>query len=129
MKNVSSIGMLTPQGVLATTAGWNGIPMHDGQILINCWNTPKAVAVLIGLGDLVYLGPNVAETVAHTRDFDRDWALTMPKKFISVKQWQRQEHYYGVGCYYLFDPNNAEWCAYDECGHILKELSEYKIDG
>jgi hypothetical protein len=126
-KKLSTIGITTPQGIKAICAGWNGEPMHDGQILANCWTNAKSVGILIGLGDLVYLGPDVFSTQPHHRDFHRDWDAVAPRRFFNVRDWKKQMRLAGCGCFYLFNANDNKWIIWDEHGHIRLDIAEFLV--
>lgn len=125
-KKLSSIAMLTPEGVKSIYTFWNGNTMHDAQILVNCWRDPKAVAVLIGLGDLISLGPNISDTRVKCRDFQQDWSTCEPRLHRSVEQWRRASR---VLCasHYLYDPDTNSWRVWDEFGRLRPDVCEYEV--
>lgn len=126
MKCLASIGIKEPNGsIKAIKSGWNGNPYFDGQILINCWNVETSVRVLIGMGDLVSLGPNLNETVSKTRDLEVSWAYSAPQIFENERTWIRRMRLQGCKCFYLF--SNNSWLIVDKHGKRHSDLDEYIV--
>ena len=105
---------------------WNGKEMHDGQILINCWNDFRHMVVLLALGDLQSLGPNLEDTVACHRDLRSHWARVAPRIYYSEREWKNSMRRSGCACFYLFDMQSEEWQIWGPSG-LVKNIDSYKV--
>jgi hypothetical protein len=128
IKTISSIGILDGDEIRAILCGWNGDTMHDGSVLLNCWDSTLAVVVLVAMGDIISLGPNLESSIVAHRDRGVEWIKCMPRNYVDVHQWRRQEHYYGCGCFYLFDKKSEQWHIFDTMGRERPGIMEYKVD-
>ncbi len=127
-KTTSSIGILSDDGIRAIYCGWNGDAMHDGSILLNCWDTPLSVAVLVSMGNLISLGPNLESTITAHRDCDTSWMECAPRTYAGLGQWRRQGHYFDCGCYYLFNRLENRWSVFDASGREYTDILEFKVN-
>lgn len=125
--DLCSIGMLSENGVRTIRCAWNGDVMHNGSILLNCWDTPLAATILVYMGDLVFLGPNLQSSLVAFRDYNVEWGRCAPRFYADLHQWRRQEHYCGCTCFYLFDKTDEQWHIYDAMGRERPGILEYKV--
>ena len=109
----------------------NGWPAHNGAILLSAYDTEDKVRVLLGLGDLSRLGPELGEK----RDFnDRthpEWCLAYgrdrgDRQHTAAVHGDCAEgmrtHYADYG--YVFDPATGSWQITSD-GRIFMPLTEH----
>jgi hypothetical protein len=120
-----SIGLKSQNGIRAILCGFDGDAAYNGSILINCWNNEFSAIVLIGLGNIALLGPNVESTIAYHRDLSIKWDKCAPREYLNQTQWRHQLKYCGCCFHYLFDGD--KWRAYDSYGKQFNQLLDYKV--
>ena len=89
---------------------WDGYPSHNGQILMNNYNSPAAVVGLMELGDLSSLGETPDECKAYHRDRNEPWGMVEPKD-VNTSEMTLVASDYGVDYVYIYN-NEYEWECY-----------------
>jgi hypothetical protein len=89
---------------------WDGYPDHNGQLLVNHYNTPSAVFELMELGDLSSLGKTPAECDAYHRDKNQPWGSVEPRDVLTSELAAVGEDY-GVDYVYVYN-DEFEWDCY-----------------
>ena len=68
MATRSNIGMKVGDKYKYIYCHWDGYPYHNGQLLLNHYNTEQAISDLIRGGDVSSLGDNLEKTTFYARD-------------------------------------------------------------
>lgn len=101
--------------------------LHEGQILINCWNTEQSVDILVGLGNLSFLGQDLNTTISCARDEKMDWALVAPNEFKNHRHWKGYAKLLKCNGFFLFNTASGRWTAYNRAGIMVQDLYEYLV--
>jgi len=91
---------------------WDGYPEHNGQLLVDNYNSPSAVFELMELGDMSSLGETPASCVAFHRDRKEPWGMVEPRD-INTSELDVVSKDYGVDYVYTYN-NEFEW----ECSRL-----------
>ena len=86
---------------------WDGYPEHNGQLLVNNYNSPSAVFDLMGLGDLSSLDVTLDQCKAYHRDRNEPWGMVEPRD-TDVSELGTLANDYGVDYVYIYN-ENFEW--------------------
>ena len=95
---------------------WDGYPEHNGQLLVNNYNSPSAVFDLMELGDLSSLDVTLDQCKAYHRDRNEPWGAVEPRD-INTSELGKVANDYGVDYVYTYN-DEFEW----ECSR-LKDAS------
>ena len=95
---------------------WDGYPEHNGQLLVNNYNSPSAVFDLMGLGDLSSLDVTLDQCKAYHRDRNEPWGMGKPRD-VNTSELGAVANDYGVDYVYTYN-DEFEW----ECSR-LKDAS------
>ena len=95
---------------------WDGYPEHNGQLLVNNYNSPSAVFNLMGLGDLSSLDVTLDQCKAYHRDRNEPWGMVEPRD-VNTSELGAVANDYGVDYVYTYN-DEFEW----ECSR-LKDAS------
>jgi len=98
---------------------WDGYPEHNGQLLMDHYNTPAAITALMELGDLSSLGESPDQCSAYHRDRNEPWGMVEPRD-VNTSELAAVGNDYGVDYVYVYNENN-EWECFrlDESGKIV----------
>ena len=91
---------------------WDGYPEHNGQLLVNNYNTPSAVFDLLELGDLSNLDMTPDQCTAYHRDRKEPWGMVEPRD-INQSGLTGVAMDYGVDYVYTYN-DEFEW----ECSRL-----------
>jgi hypothetical protein len=91
---------------------WDGYPEHNGQLLVNNYNSPSAVFDLLELGDLSSLDATPAICTAYHRDRNEPWGMVEPRD-INTSELAAVGNDYGVDYVYIYN-DEYEW----ECSRL-----------
>ena len=116
---------------------WDGYLSHNGNVLLNHYNTPEKVKELIALGDLSILDKNIGEKIdfedselrekneqclAYHRDREEDYFI---KIYHSDEDFRKNSQ---TGEYdYLFDETTSKW-SYKTGSYEYEELTQKICD-
>ena len=117
MATRSLIGMNLDNGITKIIyCHWDGYPEHNGQLLVNNYNSPSAVFDLMGLGDLSSLDVTLDQCKAYHRDRNEPRGMVEPRD-INTSELGAVANDYGVDYVYTYN-DEFEW----ECSR-LKDAS------
>ena len=117
MATRSLIGMNLDKGITKIIyCHWDGYPEHNGQLLVNNYNSPSAVFDLMELGDLSSLDVTLDQCKAYHRDRNEPWGMVEPRD-INTSELGAVANDYGVDYVYTYN-DEFEW----ECSR-LKDAS------
>ena len=91
---------------------WDGYPEHNGQLLVNNYNSPSAVFDLLELGDLSSLDTTPAGCTAFHRDRNEPWGMVEPRD-VNTSELDAVASDYGVDYVYIYN-DEYEW----ECSRL-----------
>jgi len=120
MATRSLIGMNLDNGITKIIyCHWDGYPEHNGELLVNHYNTPAAITALMELGDLSSLGESPDQCSAYHRDRNEPWGMVEPRD-VNTSELAAVGNDYGVDYVYVYNENN-EWECFrlDESGKIV----------
>ena len=86
---------------------WDGYPEHNGQLLVNNYNSPSAVFDLLELGDLSSLAEAPDQCTAYHRDRNEPWGMVEPRD-INQSGLAGVANDYGVDYVYIYN-EEFEW--------------------
>ena len=113
MATRSLIGMNLDKGITKIIyCHWDGYPEHNGQLLVNNYNSPSAVFDLMELGDLSSLDVTLDQCKAYHRDRNEPWGMVEPRD-INTSELDVVANNYGVDYVYIYN-NEYEW----ECSRL-----------
>jgi hypothetical protein len=113
MATRSLIGMNLNNGITKIIyCHWDGYPEHNGQLLMNYYNSPSAVFDLMELGDLSSLDTTPAGCTAFHRDRNEPWGMVEPRD-INTSGLAGVGSDYGVDYVYTYN-DEFEW----ECSRL-----------
>ena len=121
MATRSLIGIKLGDYVKTIYCHWDGYPEHNGQLLVNNYNTPTAVFDLLDLGDLSTLAETPASSTAYHRDRKEPYGMVEardvdPDELMSVAKD------YDADYVYVYNENN-EWDCFAIDGTQIDILS------
>jgi hypothetical protein len=91
---------------------WDGYPEHNGQLLVNNYNSPSVVLDLLGLGDLSSLDATPDQCTAYHRDRKEPWGVVEPRD-VNTSELAAVGKDYGVDYVYTYN-DEFEW----ECSRL-----------
>jgi len=91
---------------------WDGYPEHNGELLVNEYNSPSAVFELMELGDLSSLDATPAQCKAYHRDRKEPWGMVEPRD-VNTSELAAVGIDYGVDYVYTYN-DEFEW----ECSRL-----------
>jgi hypothetical protein len=113
MATRSLIGIKLDNEIVKTIyCHWDGYPEHNGQLLVNNYNSPSAVFDLLELGDLSSLAETPASCTAYHRDRKEPWGMVEPRD-VNTSELDAVGKDYGVDYVYIYN-NEYEW----ECSRL-----------
>ena len=86
---------------------WDGYPEHNGQLLVNNYNSPSAVVELMELGDLSSLAESPDQCKAYHRDRNEPWEMVEPRD-VNTSELGAVANDYGVDYVYIYN-EEFEW--------------------
>ena len=86
---------------------WDGYPEHNGQLLVNNYNSPSAVFDLLELGDLSSLAEAPDQCKAYHRDRNEPWGMVEPRD-VNTSELGAVANDYGVDYVYIYN-EEFEW--------------------
>jgi hypothetical protein len=86
---------------------WDGYPEHNGQLLMDHYNTPAAITALMELGDLSTLAESPDQCTAYHRDRNEPWGMVEPRD-INTSELDAVSKDYGVDYVYIYN-DEFEW--------------------
>ena len=86
---------------------WDGYPEHNGQLLVNNYNSPSAVFDLLELGDLSSLAEAPDQCTAYHRDRNEPWDMVEPRD-VNQSELTGVGNDYGVDYVYIYN-EEFEW--------------------
>ena len=86
---------------------WDGYPEHNGQLLVNNYNSPSAVFDLLELGDLSSLAEAPDQCTAYHRDRKEPWGVVEPRD-VNTSELGAVANDYGVDYVYIYN-EEFEW--------------------
>ena len=86
---------------------WDGYPEHNGQLLVNNYNSPSAVFDLLELGDLSSLAEAPDQCTAYHRDRNEPWGMVEPRD-VNQSELAGVGNDYGVDYVYIYN-EEFEW--------------------
>ena len=89
---------------------WDGYPEHNGQLLVNHYNTPTDVFKLMELGDLSSLDTTPDNCTVYHRDRNEPWGTVEPRD-VSTSELDVVAMDYGVDYVYTYN-DEFEWECY-----------------
>jgi len=121
MATRSLIGIKLGDYIKTIYCHWDGYPEHNGQLLVNNYNTPTAVFDLLDLGDLSTLAETPASSTAYHRDRKEPYGMVEardvdPDELMSVAKD------YDADYVYVYNENN-EWDCFAIDGTQIDILS------
>jgi hypothetical protein len=123
MATRSLIGIKLDNEVVKTIyCHWDGYPEHNGQLLVNNYNSPSAVFDLLALGDLSSLAESPDQCKAFHRDRNEPWEMVEPRDMNASTIVKDGEHDYGVDYVYIYN-SEFEWECYPRTGTQIDILS------
>lgn len=125
----------------------NGYPEHNGDLLVNHYNTPEKVDELLALGDLYYLREFVAPdpdfphcvddaqpgvTIAYHRDEGcRDCeakVMTLEELYESTEEWVEYAYIFSQqGKWFFFRPGQAAFGIHDMQEYMENDMKKSEI--
>jgi len=123
MATRSLIGIKLDNEIVKTIyCHWDGYPEHNGQLLVNNYNSPSAVFDLLALGDLSSLAESPDQCKAYHRDRNEPWEMVEPRDMNASTIVKDGEHDYGVDYVYVYN-NENEWDCFTVEGTQVDILS------
>ncbi len=110
MATRSLIGIKLDNIVKTIYCHWDGYPEHNGQLLVENYNTPTAVFDLLELGDLSSLAETPAKCTAYHRDRKEPYEMVEARD-VDPNELVNVGCDYGVDYVYVYNENN-EWECY-----------------
>jgi hypothetical protein len=108
MATRSLIGIKLEDNIVKTIyCHWDGYPEHNGELLVNHYNTPAAITALMELGDLSSLGKTLDRCTAYHRDRNEPWGMVEPRD-INTSEIVSVGDDYNADYIYIYD-DNYEW--------------------
>ena len=86
---------------------WDGYPEHNGQLLVNNYNSQSAVVELMELGDLSSLAESPDQCKAYHRDRNEPWGMVEPRD-VNTSELGAVANDYGVDYVYIYN-DEYEW--------------------
>ena len=113
MATRSLIGIKLNNGITKVIyCHWDGYPEHNGQLLVDNYNSPSAVFDLLELGDLSTLDTTPAGCKAFHRDWNEPWGMVEPRD-VNTSELDTVSKDYGVDYVYTYN-DEFEW----ECSRL-----------
>ena len=113
MATRSLIGIKLNDGITKVIyCHWDGYPEHNGQLLVDNYNSPSAVFDLLELGDLSSLAETLAQCTAFHRDRKEPWGMVEPRD-VNTSELDAVSKDYGVDYVYTYN-DEFEW----ECSRL-----------
>ena len=113
MATRSLIGIKLNDGITKVIyCHWDGYPEHNGQLLVDHYNSPSAIVELMELGDLSSLAETPAKCSAYHRDRKEPWGMVEPMD-INTSELDAVSKDYGVDYVYTYN-DEFEW----ECSRL-----------
>ncbi len=123
MATRSLIGMNLDNGITKIIyCHWDGYPEHNGQLLMDHYNTPAAITALMELGDLSSLGESPDQCSAYHRDRREPWGMVEARD-VDPDQLMNVGCDYGVDYVYVYNDNN-EWDCFSVDGTQINILAD-----
>ena len=91
---------------------WDGYPEHNGQLLVDHYNSPSAIVELMELGDLSSLAETPAKCSAYHRDRKEPWGMVEPRD-VNTSELDAVSKDYSVDYVYTYN-DEFEW----ECSRL-----------
>ena len=112
MATRSLIGIKLDNIVKTIYCHWDGYPEHNGQLLVDHYNSPSAIVELMELGDLSSLAETPAKCSAYHRDRKEPWGMVEPRD-VNTSELDAVSKDYGVDYVYTYN-DEFEW----ECSRL-----------
>ncbi len=124
MATRSLIGIKLGDIVKTIYCHWDGYPEHNGQLLMNHYNTPAAITALMELGDLSSLGETPDQCKAYHRDRKEPWGMVEPREMDASTVVKIAEHDYGVDYVYIYNDEfgSHTWAKQDGQDCCIKQI-------
>lgn len=105
MATRSAIGLVTDRYIYGIYCHWDGMPMHNGKILVENYASTQKAWDLIGLGNLSALTESIDTCTYYARDMkrhDEQYATFMSRE-------EFLDHFLRMGCEYFYLFEDGKW--------------------
>ena len=100
---------------------WDGYPEHNGQLLVDHYNSPSAIVELMELGDLSSLAETPAKCSAYHRDRKEPWGMVEPRD-IASSELKMVMNEYDTDYAYIYN-DEYEWDCFASNGSPINILA------